>query len=181
MAMRADGSWRRPAAQCHVHTSYTLRTRMHLLCFRSSPGAPALSRRAGRPFRSARLCPRVNSRCPVSRLTTGWSTGLYALARHRTSARLSSSAVHASPRAARGVQRRTTPCSMLPLGDGSENSFRSCFPGSLRKALSRRWNGYVLQRLPAVLIVPCRDSYFCHNRQVSWALPNSGIHLCVPV
>jgi hypothetical protein len=36
--------------------------------------------------------------------------------------------------------------------------------------------------LPAMLIVLCRGLIIvCHNRQVSWALPNSGIHLCVPI
>jgi hypothetical protein len=35
--------------------------------------------------------------------------------------------------------------------------------------------------LPAVLIVPCWGLILYHNRQVSWALPNSEIHLCVPV
>ena len=54
-------------------------------------------------------------------------------------------------------------------------------------APSRRWNGYVLLMeyftAPAssVLIVPYRGLAACHNRQASWALPNSGIRLYVPV
>ena len=33
----------------------------------------------------------------------------------------------------------------------------------------------------SVLIVPRPGLTACHNRRVSWALPNSGIRLCVPV
>jgi hypothetical protein len=117
------------------------RTRTHPRYFHSSLGKPELSQRADKSSRFARLYPRGSSRCPASRPTTDGNTGSYVPARRRTSAHSSSSAVHASPRAARGTLRRTTLCWMLPLGDGSGNSFRRCFRGNLRRAPSRKWNG----------------------------------------
>jgi len=133
---------------------------MHLLCFHSSEDLVASSRRADRLFRSALVCPRVGSHCPALRPTTGWSTGLFVLARRQTSGRLSSSAVHALPRAARGIPRRMTLFWIPPLGDGSGRSFRRCFLGNSRRVLNQRWNGCVLQHPPTVLIVPCGDLLF---------------------
>jgi hypothetical protein len=188
--MHAGGNLRRLVALWHVRTSYMRQTRTRPLYSRNFPpgDAPeALCRRAGKPYRSVRLCPHASSRCPASRPTTGWSTGSCVPARRRTSARLSSSAVRATPKAGRGVQRRMTLSWMLLLEDGSGSFSRRCSLGNSRTAPSRRWNGYVLLieyfTAPAssVLIVPCRGLTACHNRRASWALPNSGIRLCVPV
>ncbi len=61
------------------------------------------------------------------------------------------------------------------------------FPGKFEKGTEpemewvRSSIEYITAPASYVLIVPCRGLTACHNRRASWALPNSGIHWCVPV
>ena len=146
--------------------SYTRRMHMHPLCSRSFPGDAALCQRAGKPFQYARLCPRASSRCQASRPTTDWSTGSRVPVQRRTSARLSSSAVHASQRAARGVPRQTI-LSWMPLLESGSGSFSGKSSQEiLRKARNQRWNGYVCRTAPASGVdrsLP--ELTACHNRR----------------
>jgi hypothetical protein len=57
------------------------------------------------------------------------------------------------------------------------------FPGKFEKGAEpeMEWVRPISTVTVVLLIVPCRGLIACHNRRASWALPNSGIHLCVPV